>query len=88
MCAAITVSAWTRSFLKRNYEPFERVNSSTISGVEGTGLGMSIVLKLVEAMKGTIDIKSKPGEGTEVRIEIPLPCVKDKEAPAVILRNM
>ncbi len=69
-------------FLKRIYEPFERVNSSTISGVEGTGLGMSIVLKLVEAMKGTIDIKSKPGEGTEVRIEIPLPCVKDKEAPA------
>ena len=74
----------SEDFLKRIYEPFERVNSSTLSGVEGTGLGMSIVLKLVEAMNGTIDIQSALGEGTEVRISIPLPCVRDNAVPADI----
>lgn len=59
-------------FLQRIFEPFERVNSSTVSQIEGTGLGMSIVKKLTEAMGGVISIQSKPQEGTTVRIRIPL----------------
>ena len=62
----------SEDFLKRIFEPFERVNSSTISGIEGTGLGMSIVLRLVEAMGGKIDITSALGSGTEVTIRIPM----------------
>ena len=64
----------TKEFLERIFDPFERVNSSTISGIEGTGLGMSIVKKTIEAMRGDIEIDSTPGEGTEVRISIPLLC--------------
>ena len=62
----------SKEFLERIFEPFERVNSSTISRIEGTGLGMSIVRRLVDAMEGEIHIDSTPGEGTEVRIRLPL----------------
>ena len=62
----------SKAFLERIFEPFERVSSSTISKIEGTGLGMSIVKKLIEAMHGTIEIESAPGEGTTVTIRIPL----------------
>ena len=41
----------SKEFLERIFEPFERVNSSTISRIEGTGLGMSIVRRLVDAME-------------------------------------
>jgi len=60
------------AFLERIFEPFERVNSSTISQIEGTGLGMSIVRSLVEAMDGEIRVDSAPNEGTEVRVTLPL----------------
>ena len=62
----------SEAFLERIFEPFERVNSTTVSRIEGTGLGMSIVKKLVEAMGGSIAIRSAPGEGTEVTIEVPM----------------
>ena len=62
----------TPEFLSRIFEPFERVNDTSTSKIEGTGLGMSIVSKLLEAMEGTIDIDSTPGEGTAVTIRIPL----------------
>ena len=62
----------TPEFLERIFLPFERVNSSTVSRIEGTGLGMSIVKKLVEAMEGTISIQSEPQKGTDVEIRIPL----------------
>lgn len=59
-------------FLGRIFNPFERVSSSTISRVEGTGLGMSIVKKLIDAMGGTIRIESELGAGTTVTVRIPL----------------
>ena len=62
----------SEEFLKRIFEPFERVNSSTISRIEGTGLGMSIVKKIVDAMEGTVRIESQPGAGTAVTIAIPM----------------
>ncbi len=43
---------------------------------EGTGLGMPIAKKVVEAHKGKIHVDSKPGKGTEVRIELPYKDVK------------
>ncbi len=62
----------SEDFLQRIFTPFERVSSSTISKIEGTGLGMSIVKKLIDAMDGTISIDSALGVGTTVSIRIPL----------------
>ena len=62
----------SEAFLQRIFQPFERVQSSTMSRIEGTGLGMSIVKKLTDAMEGTIRIRSKLGEGTTVTVRIPL----------------
>ena len=62
----------SREFLSRVFEPFERVASSTNSKIEGTGLGMSIVKKLVDAMGGTIAIESELGRGTVVTVTVPM----------------
>ncbi len=58
-------------FLKHIFEPFERERTSTISGVQGTGLGMTIAKKLVEMMNGSIAIESKAGKGSEFTISLP-----------------
>ena len=57
-------------FLKMIYEPFTRANSSTVSGIQGTGLGMSITKNIVEMMGGFIEIFSEENKGTEVVIDI------------------
>lgn len=58
-------------FQKHIFESFSRERSSTISGVEGTGLGMGIVKNLVDLMHGTIEIQSSPGNGSTFTICIP-----------------
>lgn len=50
------------------FEPFTRVKSSTVSGIQGTGLGMAITKNLIDMMGGKIDVKSKPGEGTTILV--------------------
>ncbi len=59
----------SEEFLKTIYEPFTRVRSTTVSGIQGTGLGMAITKSLVELFGGSIDIKSSEGKGTEVKIK-------------------
>lgn len=61
----------SEEFQTHIFESFARERSSTVSGIEGTGLGMGIVKKLVDLMDGTIDIKSRLGEGTTVTVRIP-----------------
>ncbi len=61
----------TQEFQKHIYESFTRERSSTTSGIAGTGLGMGIVKKLVDMMNGTIELKSKVGEGTTFTVRIP-----------------
>ena len=56
----------SEEFLKTIFDPFTRVKSSTVSGIQGTGLGMAITRNIVDMMGGDIDITSKEGEGTEV----------------------
>ncbi|MCR5411177.1 MAG: response regulator [Lachnospiraceae bacterium] len=58
----------TKEFLEKIYDTFARERNSTVSGIEGTGLGMSIVKRLVELMGGTIGIESQKGKGTKVTI--------------------
>ncbi len=76
----------SEEFLSRVFEPFERVSSSTISKIEGTGLGMSIVKKLVDAMNGSISIKSRQGEGTTVCVQVPLKA-KTEEISTVYIKD-
>ena len=52
-------------FVKTIFDPFTRVKSSTVSGIQGTGLGMAITKNIVDMMGGTIEIQSEPGKGTE-----------------------
>ena len=63
----------SQEFLSRIFLPFERAQSTTISKIEGTGLGMSIVKRLVDSMDGTITVDSREGEGSCFQVSIPLP---------------
>lgn len=56
------------SFANTIFDPFTRERNSTISGIQGTGLGMSITKNIVEMMGGTISVESEKGKGTEVTI--------------------
>ena len=60
------------AFMKNLFTPFEREKNSTISGIQGTGLGMSITKSIVDMMKGTITVNSKVGVGSvfTVRVEL------------------
>lgn len=59
----------TPEFLAHIYEMFAREQSSTISGIQGTGVGMAITKKLVDLMNGDISIESEKGKGTKVTLE-------------------
>ena len=59
----------SEQFVDHIFEPFERERNTTISGVQGTGLGMAITKNIVDMMNGTISVNSKQGEGTEVTVE-------------------
>lgn len=58
----------SEEFLKTIFEPFTRAQSSTVSKIQGSGLGMSITKQLINIMGGSIDIKSKEGVGTEATV--------------------
>ena len=64
----------TAEFTKRVFEPFERERTSTVSKIQGTGLGMAIAKNIIDMMGGTIDLHTKKGEGTEfvLRLELVL----------------
>ncbi len=68
-------------FIGRIFEPFERERNTTISGIQGTGLGMAITKNLVDMMGGVIEIKSAPGKGSEFVVELPLRPVNGEDAP-------
>ncbi len=58
----------SKEFVSHIFEPFEREKSSTISGIQGTGLGMAITKNIVDLMNGTITVESEQGKGTEVSV--------------------
>ena len=67
----------SKEFLDVIYEPFTQEKADARSTYKGTGLGMSIVKRLVDAMKGEIDINSIEGRGTTVIIRIPFEIIND-----------
>ena len=62
----------SEEFQKHIYEEFTRESTSTVSHIQGTGLGMPIVKKLVDLMHGTIELSSAPGAGTTVTVTVPM----------------
>ena len=59
-------------FARRIFEPFERERTSTVSRIQGTGLGMAITKSIVDMMGGTISVKTRQGEGTEFIVRVSL----------------
>ena len=57
-------------FAETIFEPFTREKSSTVSGIQGTGLGMAITRNIVDMMGGRISVSSKKGEGTEFVVSV------------------
>lgn len=77
----------SEEFVKTIFEPFTRVKSSTVSGIQGTGLGMAITKNIVDMMGGRIDVKSKENIGTEISIELDLKLAgsqKEEEVPEAL----
>lgn len=70
----------SEEFQAHIFESFSREHSSTICGIEGTGLGMGIVKNLVDLMHGTIEIQSSPGKGSTFTICIPCRTALKEEA--------
>lgn len=73
----------SEEFLKTIYDPFSRANSTTLSGVQGTGLGMAIVKNIVDMMGGTISISSEEGVGTKTTISLCFKFEGDEENAAL-----
>ncbi len=59
-------------FLEKVFEPFEREQTSTVSGMQGTGLGLSIVKRIVDTAGDSISVTSKQGEGTVFTLNLTL----------------
>jgi PAS domain S-box-containing protein len=57
-------------FLKNVFEPFERERTSTISGIQGTGLGMAITRNIVDMMGGSVSVESEVGKGSTFTVSL------------------
>ena len=62
----------SQEFAKRIFEPFERERTSTVSRIQGTGLGMAITKNIVDMMGGTIEVQTAQGKGTEFTVCVPM----------------
>ena len=72
----------SQEFQKHIFEPFERERTSTVSKVEGSGIGMGIVKKLVGLMGGTVAVESKIGVGSTFTVTIPCRIASQEETQA------
>ena len=72
----------SQEFQKHIFEPFERERTSTVSKVEGSGIGMGIVKKLVGLMNGTVAVESKIGVGSTFTVTIPCRIASEDETQA------
>ena len=72
----------SQEFQKHIFEPFERERTSTVSKVEGSGIGMGIVKKLVGLMGGAVEVESKIGVGSTFTVTIPCRIASEDEIQA------
>lgn len=74
-------------FVKMIFEPFTREQTSTVSGIQGTGLGMSIAKNIVEIMGGTISVTSEEHRGSEFVVSFDFKLAEPDEKPACQATN-
>ena len=80
-------------FVGRAFEPFERERNTTLGGVAGAGLGLSIVKNLVDMMNGTIRVETEEGKGAEFIVNVEFPLQADQrmevtEGAEILEENM
>ena len=66
-------------FAGRVFDSFERERTSTVSGIQGTGLGMAITKRIVDQMGGSIRMETAPGEGTEFIVSLVFPLIQESQ---------
>ena len=71
-------------FVSRIFEPFERERNSTISKIQGTGLGMAITKNIVDMMNGSISVTSEPDVGSEFTVSFTFRLHEEKKEPILL----
>ena len=74
----------SEEYLKTVFDPFTRERSSTVSGIQGTGLGMAITKNIVDMMNGEISVTSKVNEGSEFVVKLAFKTVQGKRTNSEI----
>lgn len=74
----------SQEFVERIFEPFERERNSTISKIQGTGLGMAITKNIVDMMHGSISVTSEQGVGTEFTVSFTFRLHEEKKEPMIL----
>jgi signal transduction histidine kinase len=92
LCEKLTVKdngiGISAEFLPKIYEPFSQERTEKTAGIGGSGLGLSIVRRLVDLMHGSIEVKSKLGEGTEFVVRLTFPkAAGPVQAPPELLQT-
>ena len=67
----------SQEYMKTIFDPFTREQTSTVSGIQGTGLGMAITKNIVDMMEGTITVDSTKGKGTLFTVRLDLELVSE-----------
>ena len=73
-------------FSEKVFVAFERERTSTVSGIQGTGLGMAITKNIVDLMGGTVTVETSPGKGTEFIVRLCF-SLTEKPVPVVKMRT-
>ena len=69
------------AFQEHIFEQFAREETSTVSKIQGTGLGMAITKNLVDMMGGRISVESEPGKGSEFTVSLRFPISGEQAVP-------
>ena len=74
----------SEEFLGTIFDPFTREGNTTVSGIQGTGLGMAITKNIVEMMGGRISVSSRKGEGSEFVVTVDFRVADGKPSDPVV----
>lgn len=77
-----------RDFMPHVFEPFSRADEVRIHNIQGTGLGLAITQNIVRMMNGTIEVKSKPGEGSRFTVTVSFDLCEEEETDDAALAGL